>query len=134
MLLLLYHLGCTKYEVWMLSRTLKQKRGYPVYIILSKLHTDILESILGFHSQTVSDTSYSFFGISKIKTHWKQFFHEAQKLLQSLRKRFVCFCLYGNYVVKRKMYIYIDMIQFNYFSKARKGLDHQQKMPLNCTV
>ena len=70
MLLLLYHLGCTKYEVWMMSRTLKQKRGYPVYIILLKLDTDIPENILGFRGQTVCDISSSFSGISKIKTHW----------------------------------------------------------------
>ena len=52
-----------------MSRTLKQKKGYPVYIILTKLHTDILENILGFHSQTCCDTSSSFFGISEIKIH-----------------------------------------------------------------
>ena len=44
MLLHLYHLGCTKYEVWMMSRTLKQKKGYPVHIILLKLDTDIPEN------------------------------------------------------------------------------------------
>ena len=38
-LLLLYHIGCTKYEVWIMSGALKQKRGYPVYIILSKQDT-----------------------------------------------------------------------------------------------
>ena len=54
----------------MMSGTLKQKKGYPVYIILSKLHTGIPENILG-HSQTVCDTSSSFSGISKIKTRWK---------------------------------------------------------------
>ena len=41
MLLLLYHLGCNKYEVKMMSGTLKQKKGYPVYIVLSKQDTDI---------------------------------------------------------------------------------------------
>ena len=114
-------------------RTLKQKKGYPVYIILSKLHTDILETILGFHSQTVCDTSSSFFGISKIKTHWKLYLQEAQKLLQPLRKRFefVFACMA---TTLKTVNVYIDMIQFNYFSKARKGLDHLQKMPLNCTV
>ena len=49
------------------------KKGYPVYISLSKLDTDIridtdiLENILGFHGQTACDTSSSFSGISKIK-------------------------------------------------------------------
>ena len=132
-LLLLYHLGCTKYEVWMMSRTLKQKKGYPVHIILSKLHTDILENILGFHSQTVCDTSSSFFGISKIKTHWKQYLQEAQKLLQSLRERFEFVFAYMATTLK-PVNVYINIIQFNYFSKARKWLDHLQKVPLNCTV
>ena len=54
-----------------------------MYIILSKLDADILENILGFHSQTGCDTSSSFSGISKIKTRGKQY-QEAQKLLQSL--------------------------------------------------
>ena len=66
---------------------LKQKKGYPVYIILVKLDTDILENILGFHGQTNCDTSSSFSGTSKIK-HIKQYPQEAQKLLQSLCKRF----------------------------------------------
>ena len=73
----------------MMSETLKQKKGYPVYIILSKLNTDIHvkldadipENILGFHGLTVCDTSSSFSGISKIKTRWKQYLQEAQKLL-----------------------------------------------------
>ena len=116
-----------------MSRTLKQKKGYPVYIILSKLHTDILENILGFHSPTVCDASSSFFGISKIKTHWNQYLQEVQKLLQSLSKR-VEFVLPVWQLRCKTENIYIDMIQFNYFSKARKGLDHLQKMPLNCTV
>ena len=47
-LLLLYHLGCTQYEVLIMSGTLKQKKGYQVKIILLKLDTDIPESILGF--------------------------------------------------------------------------------------
>ena len=69
--------------------------GYPVYIILSKLDTDIPENILGFHGQTVCDTSSSFSGISKIKTHWKQYLQESQKLLQPLCKRseFVFACM-----------------------------------------
>ena len=54
----------------MMSGTLKQKKGYPVYIILLKLDTDIPENILGYRGQTVCDTSSSFSGISKIKTHW----------------------------------------------------------------
>ena len=69
MLLPLYHLGCTKYEVWMMSGTLKRKMGYPVHIILLTLDTDIRENILGFHGQTVCDTSSTFSGISTIKTH-----------------------------------------------------------------
>ena len=53
----------------MMSGTLKQKRGYPVKIILTKLDTDILENILGvFYGQTVCDTSSSFSGTSKVKT------------------------------------------------------------------
>ena len=51
----------------MMAGMLEQRMGYPVYIILSKLDTDIPENILGFHSQTVCDTSSSFSGISKIK-------------------------------------------------------------------
>ena len=102
-----------------------------MYIIFSKLDTgikldtDIQENILGFHGQTACDTSSSFSGTSKIKTRWKQ---EAQKLLQSSCK----FCLYGNYVETENLYI--DLIQINIFFKARKELDHLQKMPLNCTV
>ena len=84
-----------------MSRTLTQKKGYPVHIILLKLDTDIRENILGFRGQTVRDTSSSFSGISKIKTLWKQYLQEAQKLLHSLCKRFVL-GLYGNYVVKLK--------------------------------
>ena len=109
-----------------------------MYSILSKLDadikldTDIPENILGFHGQTVRDTSSSFSGISKIKTRWKQYLQEAQKLLQSLCKRYYLFCLYGNYLETEN--VYIDLIQFNLFSKARKRLDHLQKMPLNCTV
>ena len=49
----------------MMSGTLKEKRGYPVYIILSKLDTDIPENILGFHGQTACETRSSFSGISK---------------------------------------------------------------------
>ena len=64
-------------------RNFKAKKGYLVYIILSKLDADILENILGFHGQTGCDTSSSFSGISKIKTCGKQY-QEAQKLLESL--------------------------------------------------
>ena len=65
-----------------------------MYIILSKvdtdikLDTDIPENILGFHGQTACDTSSSFSGISKIKTRWKQYLQEAQKLLQSACKSY----------------------------------------------
>ena len=65
-----------------------------MYIILSKLDTDIKlgtdirENILGFHGQTACDTSSLFSGISKIKTRWKQYLQEAQKLLQSSCKRY----------------------------------------------
>ena len=106
-LLLLYHLGCTKFEVWMMSRMLKQKKGYPVYIILSKLDADLPENMLGFHGQTVCETSSSFSCISKIKTHWKQYLQETQKLLQSLCKRheFVFACMAST--LKRKMYMLI---------------------------
>ena len=72
----------------MMSRMLKQKREYPLYIILSKLDTDIPENILGFYGQTVCDTSQSFSGIIKIKTRWKQNLKEAQKPLLSLCKIF----------------------------------------------
>ena len=65
-------------------RNVKAEKGYPVYIILSKLHTDIPENILGFHSRTVCDTSSSVFGISKIK-HTRS---SSQKLQRSLRKIF----------------------------------------------
>ena len=57
----------------MISRTLKQKKGYPVQIILLKLDTDIPENILGFRGLTVCDTSSSFSGFSKIKALWKQY-------------------------------------------------------------
>ena len=50
LLLLLYHLGCTNYEIWMMSRTSKQKKGYPVHIILLKLDTDTPENIQAHHS------------------------------------------------------------------------------------
>ena len=66
-----------------MSGTLNQNKGYPVNIILSKLDTDIPENILDFHGLTVCDTSVSFSDISKIKTRWKQYLQEAQKLLQS---------------------------------------------------
>ena len=64
-------------------RNSKAENGYLVFIILSKLDTDILENILGFHGQTGSYTNSSFSGIGKIKIRWKQYM-EAQKLLQSL--------------------------------------------------
>ena len=48
----------------------------------------------------------------------------------TVRFEFV-FCLYGNYVETEN--VYIDMIQFNRFSKARKDLEHLQKMHLNYT-
>ena len=67
-------------------RNFKAKKGYMVYITLSKLDADRLESIFGFHGQKDCDTSSSFSGISKIKTLWKQY-QEAQKLLQSLGRK-----------------------------------------------
>ena len=90
-----------------MSGTLKQKKGYPVYIILSKLDTNIPKNIIGFHSQTVCNTSTSFSGISKIKTLWKQYLQEAQKLLQSLCKRFEFIFACMAATLKRKMYILI---------------------------
>ena len=42
------------------------------------------------------------------------------------------FCLYGGCVETES--VDFDMIRFSIFSKARKGFDHLQKMPLNCTV
>ena len=55
---------------------------YPVHIILSKLDNHILENILGFHSQTVCDTTSLFSGISK-NNCYKQY-REAQKRVHSL--------------------------------------------------
>ena len=79
----------------MMSRTLKQKKGYPVHIILLKLDPDTPENILGFRGQIVCDTSSSFSDISKIKALWKQYLQEAKKLLLSLCKRleFVFACM-----------------------------------------
>ena len=71
----LYHLGCTETEVWVISGTSKEKKCYPVHIILSKLHNDILDNILGFHDNTTSSLS----DISK-KTCWMQYL-EAPKLV-----------------------------------------------------
>ena len=48
----------------MMLGTLKQKKVYPVHIILLKPDTDIPENILGFRGQTVCDTSSSFSCIS----------------------------------------------------------------------
>ena len=89
-------------------KDVKAEKGYLVYIILSKLHTDIPENILGFHSQSVCDTSLYFFGISKI-THWKQYLQEAQKLLLSLHKRFE-FVLPVWQLRCKMENVYIDMI------------------------
>ena len=76
--------------------------------------------------------AYISFGISKI-THWKQYLQEAQKLLLSLRKKFE-FVLPVWQLRCKMENVYIDMIQFNYASKARKGLDHLQKdaLELHC--
>ena len=82
LLLLLYHLGRTETEVWMVSGTSKQPKCYPVHIIASKLDNDILENMLGFHALTGCDTTSSFSGIGK-KTCWKQYL-EAPSLVQSL--------------------------------------------------
>ena len=60
LLLLLYHLGQTKTEVWMVSGTSKQQKCYPAHTIASKLDNDALENILGFHSLTGCDTTSSF--------------------------------------------------------------------------
>ena len=57
---LLYYLGRTDPEVWMVSGTSKQPKCYPVHIIASKLDNDILVNILGFHALTASDTTSSF--------------------------------------------------------------------------
>ena len=66
LLLLLYHLGRIDVEVWMVSRTSKQRKCYPVHVIASKLDGDILNKILGFHALTGCDTTSSHSGISKI--------------------------------------------------------------------
>ena len=68
----LYHLGCTKHEVCVMSGTLTQKKRDMVYIILSKLDTDIPGNILGFYGEAGCDASSSFSCISKLKTRWKQ--------------------------------------------------------------
>ena len=126
LLLLLYHLGRTGAEIWMVSGTSKQKKCYPVHIIASKLNDDTLENILGFHAMTGCDTTSSFSGIGK-KTCWKQYL-ETPKLLQSLGRdlnvqeveEFVI-RLYGGCVETEG--VDIDLIRFNLFSKARKGLE-----------
>ena len=124
MLLLLNHRGRKETEVLMVSGTLKHPKCYPVHIIASKLDTNILENILGFHALTGCDITSSFSGIDK-KTCWKQYI-EAPKLVQSLSKdlnlrevgEFV-FRLYGVCV---KTEVDIDLIRFSLFSTARKGL------------
>ena len=57
----------TTFVVQKISVMFKQKKGYPAYVILSKLYTDILKNVLGFHGQTGCDTSSSFSVISIIK-------------------------------------------------------------------
>ena len=139
LLLLLYHLGHTEAEVWMVSGTSKQKKCYPVHTIASKLDDNLLANILGFHALTGCDTTSSFSGIGK-KTCWKQYL-EAPKLLQSIGRglnlhkveEFV-FRLYGGCIETET--VDIDLKRFNLFSKARKGLEllPPTKMPLSCTV
>ena len=63
--------------------------------------------ILDFHGQTVFDTSSSFSGISKIKTRWKQYLQEAQKLLQSSCKRYEIVFACMATTLLQKMYILI---------------------------
>ena len=126
LLLLLYHLGHTEAEVWMVSGTSKQKKCYPVHTIASKLDDNLLANILGFHALTGCDTTSSFSGIGK-KTCWKQYL-EAPKLLQSIGRglnlqeveEFV-FRLYGGCIETET--VDIDLKRFNLFSKARKGLE-----------
>ena len=48
-------------------RNFKAEKGYPVYNILSKLDTDILEKYLISRGQTVCDTSSLFSNVSEIK-------------------------------------------------------------------
>ena len=110
----------------MVSGTSKQRKCYPVYIIASKLDGDILNNILGFHALTGCDTTSSYSGVSK-KTCWKQYLN-TPRLLQSIGRdvnvleveEFV-YRLYGGSVESEEANI--DLLRFNLFSKARKGLE-----------
>jgi hypothetical protein len=66
LLLLLFHFRDV--EIWMLAG----KKAYPVHSIASKLQANVLDSLLGFHAFTGSDTTSSLKGYGK-KTCWKIF-------------------------------------------------------------
>ena len=126
LLLLLYHLGRTKTEVWMVSGTSKQQNCYPVQTVASKLDNDVLENILGFHALTGCDTTLSFSGMGK-KTCWKQFLetpnlvHSMGRVLNLREVEEFVFRLYGGCAETES--VDIDLIRFNLFSIARKGLE-----------
>ena len=82
--------------------------------------------ILGFHALTGCDTTSSFSGMGK-KTCWKQFLetpnlvHSMGRVLNVREVEEFVFRLYGGCAETES--VDIDLVRFNLFSKARKGLE-----------
>ncbi len=75
-LLLLVHVMPTKpVEVWMISRTAKSRKCYPVLEASQRLTQCVKTILLSFHALTGCDTTSDFHGYGK-KSCWKTFLNQ----------------------------------------------------------